>query len=162
MEIFERIKYLRKNFLHLSQEKFGSRLGVSSDVIKNIEYDRLARPEQKEPLLKLICSEFNVNEDWLRNGTGGDDNIFLPVNEEDELAKYVDEIAHGEAQFIKNALIKYGRLTPERKQVINEFLDSLLVMQVEDSYTDLYAEVPRTPEELEAKFPPVKRRKDAG
>lgn len=162
MEIYERIQYLRKVKLNLSRVDFGEKLGVSGDVIANIEYNRLARPEQKEPLLKLICSEFNVNEDWLRNGTGGDDNIFLPVNEEDELAKYVDEIAHGEAQFIKNALIKYGRLTPERKQVINEFLDSLLVMQEEDSYTDLYAEVPKTPEELEAKFPPVKIRKDAG
>lgn len=78
MEVFERIRYLRKQKLHLTQEKFGNRLGVSRDVIGNIEYNRLANPEQKEPLIKLICKEFNVNEDWLRTGAGGDENIFIP------------------------------------------------------------------------------------
>ena len=47
MEIYERIKELRKVHLKLSQEKFGDMLGVNRDVINNIERNRLAKPEQK-------------------------------------------------------------------------------------------------------------------
>lgn len=68
MEIYERIRELRKNHLKMSQTEFGERLGVSRSVINNIENNLLAQPNQKLPLYKLICSEFNVNEDWLLNG----------------------------------------------------------------------------------------------
>lgn len=68
MEQYERIRELRKNYLHLSQTEFGNKLGVSRSVIKNIELNTLAKPEQKLSLLKLICKEFSVNEEWLLNG----------------------------------------------------------------------------------------------
>lgn len=68
MEMYERIRELRKTYLKMSQTVFGERLGVSRDVIKNIELNTLARPEQKLSLIKLICKEFSVNEDWLLNG----------------------------------------------------------------------------------------------
>ena len=35
---------------------------------KNIELNALAKPDQKLSLLKLICKEFSVNEEWLMNG----------------------------------------------------------------------------------------------
>ncbi|MCI8284272.1 MAG: helix-turn-helix transcriptional regulator [Firmicutes bacterium] len=69
MEVYERIKYLRKFHLKLSQAAFGEKLGVNRDVINNIENNRLARPEQKLSLIKLMCKEFNINEEWLLNGT---------------------------------------------------------------------------------------------
>ena len=69
MEMHDRIRELRKNHLHLSQTAFGERLGVSRSVINNIELNVLARPDQKLSLIKLICKEFSVNEEWLLNGT---------------------------------------------------------------------------------------------
>ena len=60
MEVYERIRFLRKNTLKMSQEVFAERLGVSRSVIKNIELNALARPDQKLSLYKLICSEFNI------------------------------------------------------------------------------------------------------
>ena len=63
MEMHERIRDLRKNHLKMSQTVFGDRLGVSRDVIKNIELNTLARPDQKLSLIKLMCKEFNVNEE---------------------------------------------------------------------------------------------------
>ena len=68
MEIYERIRFLRKNHLKLSQAEFGKILGVSRDVIKNIELNVLVKPEQKLSLIKLMCKEFNVNEDWILHG----------------------------------------------------------------------------------------------
>ena len=69
MEMHDRIRELRKKHLHLSQTEFGERLGVSRSVIKNIELDALARPDQKLSLIKLMCKEFSVSEEWLLNGT---------------------------------------------------------------------------------------------
>lgn len=68
METYERIKILRKT-LKLSQAAFGEKLGVTRDVINNIENNRLAKPEQKSSLIKLMCREFSVNENWLLYGT---------------------------------------------------------------------------------------------
>lgn len=70
LETFERIRLLRKQYLKLSQEQFGEQLGVSRSVIANIETNVLARPEQKEPLYRLICETFHVNYKWLTSGDG--------------------------------------------------------------------------------------------
>lgn len=61
-----RIKAVR-SALNLSQREFGERLGVSRDVISNLEYDRV---HPKELLLRHICELYNVNEDWLKTGAG--------------------------------------------------------------------------------------------
>lgn len=64
-----RIKEVREH-LGLSQTEFGKRLGISRDAVSNLEYNRLKKPEQKEPIIKLICREFGVSETWLRTGVG--------------------------------------------------------------------------------------------
>lgn len=61
-----RIKSVREA-LKLSQREFGENLGVSRDVISNIEYDRV-RP--KELLLRHICQLYKVNQHWLETGDG--------------------------------------------------------------------------------------------
>ena len=90
-EIRERIQYLRRNVLELSQTEFGKILGVSQSVIANIEGGRLARPDQKEPLYKLICREFGVSEKWLFKGEG---KIY---EDEDLFARAVAEIARDDS-----------------------------------------------------------------
>ncbi len=64
--MYSRIKAVRKA-LHLSQREFGERLGVSRDVISNIEYGRVP---PKELLIRHICELYNVHELWLRTGEG--------------------------------------------------------------------------------------------
>ena len=61
-----RIKALRKE-LGLNQEDFGKKLGVTKSSISSMESGRFSVTDS---MVKLICSEFNVNERWLR----GDDN----------------------------------------------------------------------------------------
>ncbi len=75
MEINERIKCLRKNYLHLSQEDFAARLKISRGNLSNIEINRVNITDR---VISDICREFNVNEEWLRTGVGGSDNIFHP------------------------------------------------------------------------------------
>lgn len=67
-----RIRIIRET-LKLSQREFGEKLGVSRDVISNIEYGRVL---PKDLLLRHICQLYKVNEQWLRTGEGKmfDDN----------------------------------------------------------------------------------------
>lgn len=62
----ERMKAVREA-LRLSQREFGERLGVSRDVISNIEYGRVA---PRAVLLRHICQCYRVNEHWLSTGEG--------------------------------------------------------------------------------------------
>lgn len=103
MEIFERLRILRKDYLHLSQQEFGETLGVTRSVIKNIELNALAKPEQKEPLYKLICKEFNVNPDWLYNGN---EPIFNQVTDDEFLAGFIGDMLKDEEMTPKKAFFK--------------------------------------------------------
>lgn len=61
-----RIKIVRES-LKLSQREFGEKLGVSRDVISNIEYGRV---QPKELFIRHLCQQYKVNEHWLRTGEG--------------------------------------------------------------------------------------------
>jgi len=121
MEIHERIQSVRKT-LGLSRRAFGEKLGVSESVIVNIEYDRLKRPDQKEPIYRLICEKFNVSDEWLKTGIG---EMFLKVPEEDETAALVYELLGPEKNelydMILVAIKSYKELSPNSQQVIREY-----------------------------------------
>lgn len=61
-----KIKAVREA-LKLSQREFGEKLGVSRDVISNLEYNRV---QPKELLLRHICQLYKVNPRWLESGEG--------------------------------------------------------------------------------------------
>lgn len=108
----ERIRQLRES-LGLSQTAFGSRLGVSRDVVNNLERGRV---EIKEHVVKLICSEYHVSEDWLRTGSG-------PIYNEHE-AFSLDQFAreHGATQLELEIIKVYFELDPAiRRAVIDHF-----------------------------------------
>ena len=60
------MKFLRTS-LGLTQQEFGAQIGVSRDVISNIEGNRA---KLRPTLLRHICKCFNVNEEWLLYGKG--------------------------------------------------------------------------------------------
>lgn len=62
----ERVKRIRKE-KDLTLEKFGEKVGVTKQTISRIENGINSLTDQ---MVLSICREFNVNEVWLRNGTG--------------------------------------------------------------------------------------------
>ena len=64
--INQRIKELREQ-LGLSQREFSKLLSLSSGYISGIEVNLR---EVNDRLIKLIVSQFGVNGEWLRSGTG--------------------------------------------------------------------------------------------
>lgn len=139
MEIYERIRELRKKHLKMSMEVFGKHLGVSLDVISNIENNRLARPDQKLSLYKLICSEFSVNENWLLNG---DEPMFI---EPDTFS--LDEFArqHGATDLELQIVKTYFDLDADTRQLLLEHFRKSLAAPAA-------AENEKTVEELEAEY----------
>lgn len=120
MELHQRIRKLRKEYLHMSQTDFGEQSGVSRSVIKNIELNALAKPEQKLSLMKLICKEFSVNEEWLINGTepmfAEPDTFIL-----DDFAK-----SHGATELEPEIIKAYFELEPDiRKKLADHFRSHL-------------------------------------
>ncbi len=69
----ERIRQLRKD-LNLTQTEFGNRLGIKQTTVAGYETGGRA---PIDAVVSLICREFNVNEEWLRTGKGGDDNKYV-------------------------------------------------------------------------------------
>ena len=68
----ERIKELRK-VLNLSQESFSSKLNISRSHFAMIEN---GSKNITDRVFSDICRVFNVNEEWLINGTG---EMFAPT-----------------------------------------------------------------------------------
>ena len=62
----ERIKELRE-ILNLTQNEIALKIGVTKSNISRIEKGITTLTER---IVKDICREFNVNEEWLRFGTG--------------------------------------------------------------------------------------------
>lgn len=117
-----RIREVREHF-KLTQTEFGERLGVSRDVIGNIEYNRLKNPKQKEPIIKLICSTFGVNEIWLRSGEG---DMFQAITEDEELAAYLGDVMHDEPEsFLRRLTMEMKNWTPEVWQMLEEICKRL-------------------------------------
>lgn len=156
MEIYERIRELRKKYLKMSMEVFGKRLGVSRDTINNIELNRLARPDQKMSLYKLICSEFGVSEEWLLNGAG---DMF--ANNEAEYSTLIDRVMTGENEFAKNIFKTFALFEEEDWEALRKMIEKYLTVSDTES-VPTYDDVPDTPEELEKQFPPVHDRSDVG
>lgn len=110
---YERLRELRKHY-KLSQTEFAEKLGVTRSVIKNLE---LGVVEIKEHMLKLIAATFNVNEEWLRNGTG-EMLIQTPKNILDELVA-----AHGLTEKETAIVSAFLDLSPAGRSAIIEYVE---------------------------------------
>ncbi len=93
----ERIKELRKK-LGLNQTEFGEKLGIKQSSVAG--YERGARIPL-DTVIASICREFNVNEEWLRNGTG---EMFVKMNRQQKLANMTAMLFKEEETSFKNRL----------------------------------------------------------
>lgn len=112
----ERIKVLRK-FLKISQEEFGNRIGISKSAVSNMESGRY---NATDSMIKLICKEFNINEDWLRCGEG---EMILEILPTSETATYVSSLLLKDNPFndlIKALMRAYDKLDSKSQDIINE------------------------------------------
>lgn len=123
LTVGERIRFLRtSSAIKLTLEKFGERLGVKKNTVSQWESNTNNLPDQ---MFKAICREFNVSEEWLRNGTG--DMFVVP---EDEDAALVSELLENpDNAFYKsvlNLVATYKQMSPASQKVLEEFASKYL------------------------------------
>lgn len=102
----QRIRELRKA-ISLSGEKFGERLGVGKVAVSQMETGKNAVTEQN---IKAICREFNVNEDWLRNGNG---EMFVDLSLDEEIRSFITKLLDNTDDAFKTRLISAIRTLDE-------------------------------------------------
>lgn len=112
MKAHERIKDLRKNILHLSQQDFAEQINISRSNLGNIETNKINLTER---VLMDICRTFHVNREWLSNGT---EPIFL------EDSHFFDE----------QIVSLYSKLTDENKKYLYGYIQRLLDEQAYASF----------------------------
>ena len=136
MEPHERVRYLRKQYLKMTQTEFGEHLGVSRSVINNIELNYLSRPEKKISLLKLICREFGVSE--------------MLVDNNNEYDLLVDRIIPETNQFARNIFKTFARFELSDWQALEHMISIYKQINVRDINSS--SEFPASEKELAEKY----------
>ena len=119
MNIHERIKYLRKEKLKITQEQFGKPLGLTRANIANIEAGRISVTER---VILGVCDKYNVKEEWLRTAEG---DIFETFENEDEYMKAATELKLDGDKLAMQAVIKYWRMPKEQKEAFKSYILSI-------------------------------------
>lgn len=122
-----RIKAVRKS-KKMTQNDFASVLGITGSAITQIEKGN--RNPSNQVILAII-REFNVNEEWLRYGTGGIENMFAK-SETFSLDEFVKK--QGASELELKILKAYFELDQDiRKKVIEHFKHRLSTADTSDS-----------------------------
>ncbi len=110
-EINKRFKQLRKT-LGMSQEEFGKILGIKKSGVCDIEAGRNNVSDRHIIMLKN-WNEKNINEEWLRYGSG---EMFKPFD------TILAELSFGDDEFIKDFLEVYISLDKSCRDALKELM----------------------------------------
>lgn len=109
-----RIVQLRKG-REWTQDKFAEEMGISKNYVSLIENGKKVPSDR---LISDICQEFNVTEEWLRNGT-------LPMRPTNKLSTYLGQIDNGDDEFIKDLIVAYMELDPNSKKALQVLTEKM-------------------------------------
>lgn len=106
-----RILKIRKDS-KLNQEDFGLRLNLTKNYISLIETGNRIPSDRT---ISDICREFNVNEDWLRNGTGD-----IYKEKDGSFSELLVELEDSDDDFIKSLITVYMGLDEDSKSALRK------------------------------------------
>jgi transcriptional regulator with XRE-family HTH domain len=119
--IGSRIREIRRR-ASLTQRDFGERLGVAGGYVSAIEHDN---NPPSDLLIKAICREFGVYEDWLRTGKGPmlREDLHLTEDLEAEVMRRVREReVEGLAGILKETASGYqAGLRDDQRELLNNY-----------------------------------------
>lgn len=96
--ISERLRILRKK-LDMTQQEFADKIGSKRNTIAKYETNTNI---PSTAVISLICREFNVDECWLRTGTG---EIFVHQTDDEQLASFIVKILANKSTSFKRKFI---------------------------------------------------------
>ena len=111
MGMGERLKFVRKA-LNLKQAEFGARIGLSQPSIGL--YEKETRPITERVISQLV-SEFHINEEYLRHGTG---DMF--IDQKPKLVRQLaEELALSDRE--QRLLLTFLEFPPDTRNQILDF-----------------------------------------
>ena len=115
----DRIKEVRKS-ARMTQVEFGEKLGVKGNTVTNYETG-LRTPT--DAVIRSICREFNVNEEWLRTGEG---EMFIQKSKEEQLGEMLAEITKADDEsFKKRLIVALANLDENGWDSLEKLIDSI-------------------------------------
>lgn len=112
----DRIKQIRKES-GLTQKEFAERLGIKQNTVASYEMGRIGISDS---VIISICREFNVNEEWIRNGT-------LPIYKERDgsFTELLSDLDDSDDDFIKNIIKAYMELDQDSKDALRKIASDM-------------------------------------
>ena len=101
----ERLKKLRKK-LDMTQQEFADKMGIPRNNIAGYE---TGKRNPSDAVISLICKtdlpNGKVNENWLRTGECGDENMFIEAPRDEQIEKFVGNLLQGEEDSFKKRFV---------------------------------------------------------
>ena len=115
----DRIKELR-NALKLTQQEFADKIKVKRNTVATYE---MGRSIPSDSAIALICATFNVNESWLRTGSG---EMFIKQTRDEQIASFIGKIQSNEDEsFRKRFISMLSSLDEEEWELLEKMAISL-------------------------------------
>lgn len=123
MELGKRVKKVR-NYYGLTQNEFAEKLLLSRNTVATYE---IGRCNPSDSALSLISKEFNVSFEWLKNGTGGDDIVFVETTKYDMIMKMLSSAFKEEENSFKTKFFyALSKLDEKDWETIEKLIDNII------------------------------------
>ena len=113
--IGERIGKLIES-LGIKKVRFAERLKIDQSYVTQLTS---GKRNPSERTISDICREFNVREEWLRNGSG---EMFFDFTE-DEFSKAAAALSND--AFVRSLIVEYWKLDEDSKRLFMDFIHRL-------------------------------------
>lgn len=115
----ERIKYLRKDVLKISQKDFAEQLNLSENFVWMVEKGNRTPSDRT---ISDICRIFDIQEDWLRHGL---EPMRAAKSREEEIAELVGSALTGSSEFKKSVIRMICSRTDEELAALEAALQAV-------------------------------------
>ena len=115
-----RIKYIRKDVLNLSQKEFADKIGLSENFVWMIEKGTRTPSDRT---LSDICREFGVDRVWLETGAG---EPFRPVDRDEQIAAILGKAISGNETARDRLIRAFSQLPDEMFEQAEKILEEIV------------------------------------
>ncbi len=125
--------------LGIKKVRFAERLKIDQSYVTQLT---TGKRKPSDRTISDICREFNVQEEWLRSGSG---KMFIDFTE-DEFSKAAAALSND--MFVRSLIVEYWKLDEDNKQLFRNFIHKLSENMKEQEHS----EKEKTVEELEEEY----------
>lgn len=102
----------------MTQQEFADKIGLKRNSVASYE---IGKNYPMDTVIKSICREFNVNEEWLRTGEG---EMFEELTEQQKIIKYTALLLKDKDSAVANAIqtliVTYEQLDDASKATLEK------------------------------------------